>query len=98
VPTLLEVLVILPPLSPIIVIRLLQLLMLMLSQLLVPLLLRHRRRLVCLRGVGVEVERVRVRVEQLLRWMKLSKCVFYVFITSVYAHAFNSIDFPVTSH
>ena len=30
--------------------------------------------------------------------MKPSKCVFYVFITSVYAHAFNSIDFPVTSH
>ena len=30
--------------------------------------------------------------------VKPSKCVFYVFITSVYAHAFNSIDFPVTSH
>ena len=30
--------------------------------------------------------------------LKPSKCVFYVFITSVYAHAFNSIDFPVTSH
>ena len=30
--------------------------------------------------------------------MKPSKCVYYVFITSVYAHAFNSIDFPVTSH
>jgi hypothetical protein len=32
------------------------------------------------------------------RSLKPSKCVFYVFITSVYAHAFNSIDFPVTSH
>ena len=32
------------------------------------------------------------------RYVKPSKCVFYVFITSVYAHAFNSIDFPVTSH
>jgi hypothetical protein len=39
---------------------------------------------------------------QRLAWaednVKPSKCVFYVFITSVYAHAFNSIDFPVTSH
>jgi len=45
----------------------------------------------------LEVLEVRRR-EGHVRRLKPSKCVFYVFITSVYAHAFNSIDFPVTSH